>query len=51
MRRSALDGLHGGSSAARLTAAPNAARASLRALPDAVAALSAALGVDLPTKP
>ena len=26
MRRSALDGFHGGSSAARLTAAPNAAR-------------------------
>jgi sarcosine oxidase subunit gamma len=51
MRRSALDGFHGGSSAARLTPAPNAARASLRAYPDAVAALSAALGVDLPTRP
>lgn len=51
VRRSALDGFHGGSSAARLTPAPHAARASLRARPDAVAALSAALGVDLPTKP
>ena len=51
MRRSALDGFHGGSSAARLSPAPNAARASLRALPDAVAALSSALGVTLPTKP
>ena len=51
MRRSAHDGLHGGSSAASLAAAPNAARASLRALPDAVAAVSSALGVNLPTKP
>lgn len=51
MRRSALDGFHGGSAAARLTAAPNAARASLRAQPDGVAALSKALGVSLPTKP
>ena len=51
MRRSALDGLHGGSAAARLAPAPNAARASLRALPDAVDALSAALGVALPTRP
>jgi sarcosine oxidase, subunit gamma len=47
MRRTALDGFHGGSAAARLTPAPNAARASLRALPDAVSALSSALGVDL----
>ena len=51
MRRSALDGFHGGSAAARLAAAPNAARASLRARPDAVAALSSALGLDLPTRP
>ena len=51
MRRSALEGFHGGSSAARLTPAPTAARASLRAYPDAVAALSSALGVALPTKP
>lgn len=51
MRRSALDGFHGGSSAARLAPAPNAARASLRAYPDAVAALSSALGVSLPTSP
>jgi sarcosine oxidase subunit gamma len=51
MRRSALDGFHGGSSAAQLAAAPNAARASIRAYPDAVGALSAALGVSLPTKP
>jgi sarcosine oxidase subunit gamma len=51
MRRSALDGFHGGSSAVRLTPAPNAARASIRAYPDAVAALSSALGVELPTRP
>ncbi|MDB5556015.1 MAG: Sarcosine oxidase gamma subunit [Rhizobium sp.] len=51
MRRSALAGFHGGSSAVSLTTAPNAARASLRAYPDAVAALSSALGVSLPTKP
>lgn len=51
MRRSALDGFHGGSSAAKLTAAPYAARASLRVLAADVAAVSAALGVSLPTKP
>ena len=51
VRRSALAGLHGGSATATLTPAPNAARASLRALPDAVDALSKALGVNLPTKP
>ena len=51
MRRTALDGFHGGSSAAQLTPAPNAARASLRAYPDAVAGLSTALGVSLPTMP
>lgn len=51
MRRSALDGFHGGSAAARLSAAPNAARASLRAYPDAVPALSSALGISLPTGP
>jgi sarcosine oxidase, subunit gamma len=51
MRRSALDGFHGGSAAAMLTPAPNAARASLRAHSDAVAALSSALGVSLPTRP
>lgn len=51
MRRSALAGLHGGSAAATLTPGPNAARASLRAYPDAVAALSTALGVSLPKRP
>ena len=51
MRRSALEGFHGGSSAATLTPGPNAARASLRAYPDAVDALSRALGVTLPTRP
>lgn len=51
MRRPALAGFHGGSSAARLTPAPHAARASLRALADAVPAVSAALGVTLPTRP
>jgi sarcosine oxidase subunit gamma len=51
MRRSALSGFHGGSATARLTPAPHAARASLRALADAVPAVSAALGVTLPTRP
>ncbi|MCB1444804.1 MAG: sarcosine oxidase subunit gamma [Rhizobiaceae bacterium] len=51
LRRSALSGLHGGSAAAQLTPAPAAARASLRAYADAVPALSAALGVTLPTRP
>jgi len=51
MRRPALAGFHGGSAAAALTPGANAARASLRAHQDAVASLSSALGVALPTKP
>lgn len=51
MRKSVLSSAHGGSASARLTPAPAAARASLRAAPEAVDALSAALGVALPTRP
>jgi sarcosine oxidase subunit gamma len=51
LRRQALPVAPGGSAAARLTAAASAARASLRARPDAVAALSGALGLTLPTRP
>lgn len=50
-RTLALAGRHGGSGAAALTPAAPATRLSLRAKPDAVSALSAALGVPLPTKP
>lgn len=51
MRRPVLAGAHGGSSTVRLTPAAASARCSLRAAPDAVAALSAALGMMLPTEP
>jgi sarcosine oxidase subunit gamma len=51
MRKSPLAQAHGGSATARLSMAAPAARASLRAGPDALAALSAALGVTLPQKP
>jgi len=51
MRKSPLSHALGGSATARLTIAPAAARASLRALPDALGALSAALGVTLPAQP
>ncbi len=50
-RRPVLAGAHGGSAVAHVTPAKPATRLSLRAKPDAVAALSAALGVDLPTRP
>ena len=46
-----LQGFHGGSAAAALSAAEPATRLSLRAGPDAVAALSGALGLSLPVKP
>ena len=46
-----LSGFHGGSAAASVSPAAPASRLSLRAKPDAVPALSAALGVDLPTRP
>ncbi|MFB9947380.1 sarcosine oxidase subunit gamma [Rhizobium puerariae] len=51
IRTQPLSGYHGGSSAVRLEAAPPAERISLRARPEDVAALSAALGMDLPVKP
>jgi len=50
-RTSSLSGLHGGSSAVRLEAAPAAERISLRVRAEDVSSLSGALGVDLPTKP
>lgn len=46
-----LSGFHGGSSTVRLEAAPPAERISLRARAEDVAALSSALGVDLPVRP
>ncbi|TDK39432.1 sarcosine oxidase subunit gamma family protein [Rhizobium deserti] len=46
-----LAGHHGGSSVVRLEAAPPAARLSLRARAEDVAALSASLGISLPVKP
>ena len=51
MRKSALSHTSGGSSAVRLSMAPSAARASLRAPAGSVGALSSALGLDLPTRP
>jgi sarcosine oxidase subunit gamma len=51
MRKSPLSNVPGGSGSVRLSMAPAASRASLRAAPDAVAALSAALGVTLPERP
>lgn len=46
-----LRGFHGGSATVRLTLATPASRLSLRAKPDAVDALSTALGLSLPTRP
>ena len=46
-----LDGLHGGSAAVRLEAAPPAERISLRARAADISALSGALGLDLPVRP
>lgn len=50
-RTSPLSGFHSGSSTVRLEAAPPAERISLRARAEDVAALSSALGVDLPVRP
>lgn len=50
-RRGPLDGSRGGSGVVTLAPAAPAARLSLRARVDAVAALSAALGLDLPRRP
>jgi sarcosine oxidase subunit gamma len=50
-RTLALSGFHGGSASASVSPAAPASRLSLRAKPDAVASLSAALGVELPTRP
>jgi sarcosine oxidase, subunit gamma len=49
--RQPLDGRAAGSSNVSLAPAPAASRLSLRARPDAVAALSKALGIDMPVKP
>ncbi|MGF9563285.1 sarcosine oxidase subunit gamma [Neorhizobium sp. JUb45] len=46
-----LSGVHGGSSKVRLEPAAPAARINLRVRAEDVAALSAALGVDLPVRP
>jgi sarcosine oxidase subunit gamma len=46
-----LSGVHGGSSVVRLEAAGPAERINLRVRAEDVAALSAALGLDLPVKP
>lgn len=51
IRKAPLEGLRGGSPAAVLTPAAPASRIALRAPEDAVAALSAALGVTLPVRP
>lgn len=51
MRKSPLSSVHGGSGSVQLSMAPAASRASIRALPDAKDALSAALGVTLPQRP
>lgn len=51
MRKPALASAQGGSATVLLTMAPVAARASLRAAAEDVAALSSALGVTLPQKP
>lgn len=51
LRRPPLAGRQGGSAGARVTAAAPASRLSLRAGADAVPALSAAFGIDLPARP
>lgn len=51
MRRPVLQGRRGGSASVRISPAEPAGRISLRAGMDAIAALSAALGVTLPMKP
>lgn len=49
--RQPLDGRVAAHAHVAVTPAPEASRLSLRARPDAVAALSKALGIDLPSKP
>ena len=51
MRKTPLSHVQGGSATVRLTMAAAAARASLRAAPDGLSALSEALGVALPERP
>ncbi|TCL69644.1 sarcosine oxidase subunit gamma [Rhizobium sp. BK251] len=51
IRKPPLAGRHGGSATVRLTPVAPASRISLRAPAGSVAALSTALGLDLPTKP
>lgn len=51
LRRAPLAGSHGGSAGARVTPAAPATRLSLRAGADALGALSAAFGLQLPTRP
>jgi sarcosine oxidase subunit gamma len=51
LRRTSLEGFHGGSGTVRLTPAPVASRISLRARAEDVTALSTALGLVLPTRP
>lgn len=51
LRRPPLAGRQGGSAAARISMAAPATRLSLRAGADAVPALSAAFGLDLPVRP
>jgi sarcosine oxidase, subunit gamma len=51
IRASVLDGSYGGSASVKLIPATPASRISLRAGADAVAALSTALGLTLPTTP
>lgn len=51
IRKLPLAGRHVGSAAVRLTPAAPASRIALRAPAGSVAALSAALGLDIPTKP
>ena len=51
LRKAPLAGRHGGSAGARVTPAAPATRLSLRAGTDALGALSAAFGLQLPTRP
>jgi sarcosine oxidase subunit gamma len=51
MRKSPLTNTHGGSGPVRISVAPPAARASLRAGSDALPALATALAVNLPEQP
>ncbi|MCM2290821.1 sarcosine oxidase subunit gamma [Allorhizobium sp. BGMRC 0089] len=50
-RQTVLEGMEGGTARARITLASPAARVNLRAGEEALAALSASLGLDLPQQP